>query len=200
MASYHYNTNISTRGNGGSVAGVAAYIFGEKLRDSYDGKIHDRSYRQDVIFREIILPPEAPRELLDRQTLLDRLNDSERRSDSQMARTIKFSLPNELYERSVEECIALAKEFALENFVSLNLCTGIAIHEGLLDESKKPASIEAINERQNNPHAHLLVPFRGIDRNGFQKTKTQTRYLNSKSYLIHSRKEWARLQNREFER
>ena len=96
MASYHLNAGIVSRGNGGSITAVAAYISGEKLRDNYDGKIHDRSYRQDVAYKEILLPFAAPQEFLDRQTLLDALNVSERRSDSQMARTIKIALPNEL--------------------------------------------------------------------------------------------------------
>lgn len=77
MASYHLNTDIISRGKGDSVTAADAYISGEKLRDSYDGKIHDRSYRQDVIYKEILLPPTAPKAFLDRQTLLDELNASE---------------------------------------------------------------------------------------------------------------------------
>ena len=197
MASYHFNADIVSRGDGGSVAAAAAYISGEKLRDIYDGRIHDRTYRQDVTYKEILLPLAAPRELSDRQTLLDALNVSERRNDSQMARTIKIALPNEL---SFGEQVALAKEFALENFINIGLCADFAMHEGLLDKNRKPTSIEAVNEYQDNPHAHLIVPFRMVDRHGFHRTKTQTRYMNSIAYLVSLRKEWARLQNREFER
>lgn len=197
MASYHLNASIVSRGAGRSVTSAAAYISGEKLRDNYDGKVHDRSYRQDVIYKEILLPFEAPREFLDRQTLLDALNVSERRSNSQMARIIKIALPNEL---SFDEHIALAKEFVLENFINIGMCADIAIHEGLLDKSRKPISIEAVYERKDNPHAHIILPFRMVDKNGFHKTKIQSRYMNNPSYLVLWRKEWARLQNREFER
>ena len=71
-----------------------------------------------------------------------------------MARSIKIALPNEL---SLDEQIALAKEFAIENFISLGLCADIAFHAGLLDESRKPASIEAVHDRQDNPHAHIII-------------------------------------------
>lgn len=197
MASYHLNAGIISRGDGGSVTAADAYIGGEKLRDYYDGKIHDRSYRQDIAYKEILLPLTAPQEFLDRQTFLDALNISERRSDSQMARTIKIALPNEL---SLEGQIALAKEFVMENFIKLGMCADIAIHEGVLDKSRKPASIEAIYEHENNPHAHIIIPFRTVGDNGFHQTKTQSRCMNNPAYLVLWRKDWARLQNREFER
>lgn len=197
MASYHLNAKIVSRGDGGSVTAVAAYISGEKLRDRYDGKIHDRSYRKDVMYKEILLPPMAPHELLNRQTLLDELNASEGRSDSQMARSIKIALPNEL---SFDEQIALAKEFVLENFINIGMCADIGVHRGLLEKSKKPISIEAVYEHQDNPHAHLLIPFRTVGKDGFHETKTQTRYMNNSQYLVIWRKEWERLQNKAFER
>lgn len=51
---------------------------------------------KDVVFREILLPSKAPPKFHDRQELVDAINDSENRKDSQLARTIKIALPNEL--------------------------------------------------------------------------------------------------------
>jgi hypothetical protein len=197
MASYHLNAGIVSRGAGGSVTAADAYISGEKLRDCYDGKIHDRSYRQDIVHKEVLLPLAAPREFFDRQTLMNALNVSERRSDSQMARTIKIALPNEL---SFDKCIALVKEFVVENFIYAGLCADIAVHKGLLNENRKPVSIEAVYERKDNPHAHIIVPFRTVGKDGFHRTKTQTRYMNTPAYLVIWRRSWAGLQNREFEK
>jgi hypothetical protein len=197
MACYYLNADIISRGDGGSVTAAAAYISGEKLRDSYDGKIHDRSYRKDVKHKEILLPPEAPLELFDRQTFLDALNVSERWSNSQMARIYKIALPNEL---SFDEQVALAKEFALVNFINISMCADFAVHEGLLYKNREFIRIEPVYERQNNPHAHLIVPFRMVGKNGFHRTKTQTRYMNNPAYLISLRKNWEILQNKEFER
>lgn len=197
MACYHLNAGIISRGNGRSIVAAVAYISGEKLRDIYDGKIHDRSYRQDVVYKEILLPPIVPHEFLDRQAWLDALNLSERRCDAQMARSIKIALPNEL---SFEEQIALTKEFVSENFIKQGICADMAIHCGLLDPNRKPAGIEAVQERRDNPHAHIILPFRTVGEDGFHRTKTQGRYMNNPTYLNLWRKEWARLQNREFER
>jgi len=195
MASYHLNVEIVSRGKANSITAVFAYTGGEKLRDDYEGKTHDRSYRQDVIYKEILLPEGAPHRFLDRQTLVNAIDASEKRSDSQMARSIKIALPNEL---SFEENIALTKEFVTENFIDIGMCADIAIHEGLLDESRKPINIEAVHERQNNPHAHIIVPFRTLGKDGFHKTKTQGRYMNNPSFLVMWRQRWAELQNREF--
>ena len=197
MASYHLNACVISRGKGQSITAAIAYISGEKLRDNYEGRIHDRSYRLDVFHKEVLLPQNAPPAFLDRQVLVRAIDASENRSDSQMARSIKIALPNEL---SSDEQIALAKEFVAENFISLGLCADIAFHAGLLDESRKPAGIEAVHERQNNPHAHIIVPFRTVDVGGFHRTKTQGRYMNRPHYLRLWRKLWAELQNREFKK
>lgn len=197
MACYHLNAQIISRGKGDSVTAAAAYISGEKLRDSYEGRNYDRSYRKDVLFKEILLPPEAPPEFLDRQKLVDAINISEKRRDSQLARTIKIALPNEL---SFDRQLALTKEFVISKFISFGLCADIAIHCGKFDKSRKPFGIEPVYGRQDNPHAHIIVPFRTVMKDGFGINKTQNRYMNSTKYLEELRKGWADLQNREFER
>ncbi len=113
---YHLNVSVISRGKGQSVAAAAAYISGTKLRDSYDGKVIDRSYRQDVAYAEILLPPDAPSEFSERQFLIDELNRAEKRCDAQMAKAIKIALPNEI---SRTEQLKLVREFAVENFIKL---------------------------------------------------------------------------------
>lgn len=197
MACYHFSAQIISRGKGNSVTSAAAYISGEKLRDSYDGRVYDRSYRKDVLFKGILLPSKVPPNFLDRQTLMDAINTSEKRCDSQLARTIKIALPNELsFDRQLE----LTKEFVIEKFIKVGLCADVAIHRGELDKSRKPSGIEPVYERQDNPHAHIIVPFRTVGKDGFDRNKTQNRYMNSVKYLKELRKEWAALQNRKFER
>ena len=197
MACFHLNASVISRGHGKSVTAASAYVSGEKLRDMYNGLIYDRSYRQDVVYKEILLPPEAPSELLDRQTLLDALNYAERRKDAQLARSIHLALPDEL---SLPEQIALVREFVQVNFIRRGLRADIAIHQGKLDKTRKPLSIEPVVERKDNRHAHIIVPFRSVNKCGFCPTKQKNRFMNSLSYLNIWRKSWADLQNREFER
>jgi len=195
MACYSFNVSIISRGKGGSVVAAAAYSSGEKLHDIYDGRIHNRSYRRDVIHREILLPSEAPCEFQDRQTWLDALNIAEKRADAQMARAIKLALPNEL---SFDEHVSLTRDFLNRFFVAHGFLADIAIHQGIIDLSSKPDTICAVQEYQNNPHAHILVPLRPVDEGGFQQTKN--RCMNSRSYVMKWREEWARIQNQAFER
>ncbi len=197
MACYHFHAEIISRGHGKSAPAVSAYISGEKLRDIYEGRIHDRSYRQDVVHKEILLPPKAPDELLDRQTLLNELDRAEKRNDAQMARYIDLALPKEL---SLSEQVALVKEFVQVNFTRHGLCADIGIHQGKLDEDRKPTNIEPVFERSDNRHAHIMIPFRPLDESGFCSTKRQTRFMNSPAFLITLRESWANLQNREFQR
>lgn len=197
MACYHLNEKITSRGNGNSITEVAAYMSGEKLRDSYTGRIYDYSYREDVLFKGILLPEKAPPEFLDRQALMDAVNSSEIRSDAQLARIVEIALPNEFpFDRQ----LALVKEFVEENFIKRGLCADIAIHRGRLDKSRKPVGIEPVQKRSDNPHAHIIIPFRTVGEDGFSRNKTQTRFMNSRKYLIELREAWAALQNREFER
>lgn len=197
MACYHFNASIISRGHGKSLTAASAYISGEKLRDVYEGRFHDRSYRRDVVYKEILLPTDAPPELRDRQTLLDALNHAEKRIDSQMARSIHLALPDELL---LSEQVKLVREFVWTNFTKYGLCADIAIHQGELDESRKPASIAPVVERRDNRHAHIIVPFRPLSEDGFCRTKKKTRFMNKRSYLTLLRKSWADLQNREFQR
>lgn len=196
MACYHFHAEIISRGHGKSASAVSAYISGEKLRDIYEGRIHDRSYRQDVVHKEILLPPKAPGELLDRQSLLNALNRAEKRNDAQMARYIDLALPKEL---SLSEQVALVREFVQVNFTRHGLCADIGIHQGKLDEDRKPVSIEPVFERSDNRHAHIMIPLRPLDEYGFCSTKHQTRFMNHRSFLIALRESWANLQNRELE-
>ena len=197
MACFHLNAGVISRGHGRSVTAASAYISGEKLRNVYEGKIHDRSYRRDVVYKEILLPPEAPTELTNRQILLDALNRAEKRNDAQTARLINLALPDEL---SLSEQAALIREFVDVNFTRYGLCADIAIHQGTLDEDRKPISIEPVGERKDNRHAHIIIPFRSVNERGFCPTKQQNRFMNNPSYLGIWRKSWADLQNREFER
>ena len=195
MAIFHLNISPISRGKGRSIAASAAYRSGEKLYDTYYGKLHDYSHRKDVLHREILLPQRAPPKFYDRQTFVNAIDDSEKRSDSRTAREIKAALPNEL---TLQEQIELTKEYVLSNFVSLGMGVDIAIHAGIYDNNRKTVEFEAVHARQNNPHAHIILTTHMIDENGFCKTKNRDWDIRSNATLW--RESWANIQNREFER
>lgn len=69
MAIYHCTCKIISRGKGRSAVGSAAYRSGEKLKNEYDGIEHDYTKKGGVVYSEIMLCENAPKEYKDRSTL-----------------------------------------------------------------------------------------------------------------------------------
>lgn len=190
MALYHCSVRLCSRGNGRSAAGTCAYILGSKIKDSYTGKVYDYSRREDVSYRDVLLPSAAPVSFLNPQVLMDAANQAERRSDARMGRVIDIALPREL---DAELWVKLIREYAQSNFTSNGHVVVAAMHTG----EPKPGDKTRTG---NNPHAHLLVLTRPLDERGFQPTKCKSRWMNSVDALISWRKSWADLLNRALER
>lgn len=184
MANYHLEIGIISRGKGRSIASAISYASRSTIHDHYLDKTYCNP-KNDLIFRNIYLPVNAPPEFSDLQNLCDEIDKTESRYDARTARTFIGSLPNEL---PADELIQIVQEFVEENFVSQDLCAIVAIHEG---RNKK-------HPLKNNPHAHIIVPTRTLDEKGFYKKKD--RKYNSKKYVHIWREEWARVQNRAYER
>ena len=123
----------------------------------------------------MILPPDAV--LYDRETIWNLSEKLGMRSNSQLAHEIELALPIEL---TLEEQVELLREFVMENFISLNMAADISIHYA----------------GERNHHAHIMIPTRIIDNNGFGKIN---REFNDYKNLELWRKGWAEIQNREFE-
>lgn len=196
MACYSMNVRTISRGKKSSVVGAVSYISGTRLHDNYYNR-HYAYQRDDVANTEIILPAAAPSKFQDLQTLLDELNASERRTNSQLAHHFKLALPNEL---SHTENVALVKEFCNQNFIPKGRCAVYAIHNGQYDPAKHSPDILPVSKRKDNPHVHIIIPFRALDSFGFAKTKLASRTSNPSAELISWRKSWADIQNRAFER
>ena len=103
------------RSAGQSAVASAAYRAGEKLHSEYYGEISDYTRKGGVICSEILLPSHAPSEYADRETLWNAVEKAERGKKAQLAYSFDIALQNEF---SIQENIALARQFLLENFVS----------------------------------------------------------------------------------
>ena len=86
MAIYHCHCKIISRGQGRSAVGAAAYRSGEKLYNEYDGIEHDYTKKGGVVYSEIMLCENAPKEYQDRQTLWNAVEQIEKSSKAQLAR------------------------------------------------------------------------------------------------------------------
>ena len=152
MALFHLSVTQTKRSAGQSAIASAAYRAGERLYSEYYGEYSDYTRKGGVICSDILLPPHAPPEYADRQTLWNAVEKAERGKNAQLAYSFDIALQNEF---SLEENIALARQFLLENFVSRGMVVDFAIHQPDREDGGIP-----------NPHFHVLCPIRPIEQNG----------------------------------
>ena len=180
MAIYRLSSQSIGRSSGKSVIAAAAYRSGEKLQDQSLERTFDYTKKQGIHHSDILLPENAHSELKDRQTLWNKINQSETRSNASLAKEYQLALPGEL---SHAEKIKLTKAFAQSEFVEKGLGVDLAFHD--FDQA--------------NPHCHLLVTTRKIDENGINMARKPT-FFRERSYLVDLRKSWEIAVNRSLER
>jgi Ti-type conjugative transfer relaxase TraA len=174
MAIAFARVSIYSRSKGHSSVAASAYRSGGKLYDERTGRTYDYTERSDVIFHEVLLPEGTDKRFLDQAYLWNALEASENRKDSQLCKDITLALPREL-SRDLQ--IELTKKFALEHFIKEGLPCDIAIHD----------------KSQGNPHAHLLVPFRRIEKDSFSSTKARDLQPNFAKGFIVEKDHWGEL-------
>ena len=144
MALFHLSVTQTKRSAGQSAIASAAYRAGERLYSEYYGEYSDYTRKGGVICSDILLPSHAPPEYTDRQTLWNAVEKAERGKNAQLAYSFDIALQNEF---SLEENIALARQFLLENFVSRGMVVDFAVHQPDREDGGIP-----------NPHFHVLCP------------------------------------------
>ena len=210
MALYHFHVDQIKRSAGQSAIAAAAYRAGEKLYSEYYGETNDYSRKGGVLHTEILLPPNAPPEYKDRQTLWNAVEKAEKNKKAQLAYNFDIALQNEL---SMEENIALARRFVQEHFVNKGMIADLAVHE--------PDKENGIS----NPHFHVLTTMRPLNPDGSWGNKQRREYVldengerkkdENGNYVftaVHTtdwhepetldrwREAWCRMVNAEFER
>ena len=162
MSLFHFHITQVKRSAGQSAVACAAYRAGEKLYSEYYGEVSDFTRKGGVICTDILLPPHAPAEYHDRATLWNAVEKAERGKKAQLAYSFDIALQNEF---SLEENIALARQFVSEQLVSRGMIADFAIHQ----PDKKNGGIP-------NPHFHILCPIRPIEDSGKWGCKQRRRY------------------------
>ena len=142
---------------------AAAYRAGEKLHSKYYGEDSDYTRKGGVICSEILLPSHAPPEYADRETLWNAVEKAERGKKAQLAYSFDIALQNEF---SMQENIALARQFLLENFVSRGMVVDFSVHS----PDKEDGGI-------SNPHFHVMCPIRPIESDGSWGNKQRWEYV-----------------------
>ena len=158
MAIYHLCIKIISRGKGKSAVAASAYRSGEKIKNEYDGIVHDFTRKGGIAHTEILLPQNAPQEFSDRGTLWNSVEKIEKSKNSQLAREIEIALPKELDR---EKQINLVRDYVKENFVKVGMCADIALHD----------------KGDGNPHAHILLTMRPLNEDTTWGAKSKKEYI-----------------------
>lgn len=199
MALYRFEAKVISRSGGRSAVNAAAYRTGRtatsaaayrhsaSLSDERTGKTFDYTRKRGVAGSEILAPDDAPDWTHDREKLWNEVERVEKRQDSQLSRDLVISLPHELTH---EQRRALLTEFLQTHFVARGYLCDVAYHSphGTGDD--------------RNHHAHVMVPMRKLDANGFspKKERPQGNPIAAwKSELEGLREDWAATTNRHLE-
>ncbi|MBS5727596.1 MAG: MobA/MobL family protein [Faecalibacterium sp.] len=158
MDFFHWTTKIVSRNKGKSAVAASAYISGTKMENTWDGVTHDYTRKKHVIYTEVMLPPNAPREYADRSLLWNSVEWNETKANSQLARSIELALPAEL---SHEQNIALVRKLVKKLFVDKGMCADVAFHD----------------KGDGNPHAHILLTMRPLTPDGKWGDKSRLEYV-----------------------
>ena len=138
---------------------AAAYQSGETLLSQYTGTWESGVHEERIVHKEILLPPNAPREYADRQTLWNAVDAAEDSPTAQTARRFIIALPKEL---TLEQNIALIRQYCQTTFVDKGMIADIAVHFN--------------HEGPPNPHAHILLTMRAMDEHGQWLAKSKSVY------------------------
>jgi hypothetical protein len=176
-ASYRSGSRIAAPPALRSVVASASYRSGELLRDERAGKTFDYTRKEDVLYKDILVPDGAPTWTHDRQALWNQVEAVEKRKDAQLARDIIAALPRELDR---DQQIALLREFVEANFVAKGMIADVAIHDKLASDGG------------TNPHAHIMLTLRDVDAAGFGK---KNRDWNKLDLVSHWRNAWEQVTN-----
>jgi len=188
MAIYHLRATMISRSQGRSATAAIAYRVAGRIEDRRTGLVFDYAARGGVDHTEILAPDHAPDWVRDRSELWNRVEESETRKNSQVAREVRVALPDELTHA---QRVALVRDYAQEQFVDRGMVADIALHA--------PGRVG--DER--NHHAHILLTTREIDAEGSVPGggfTTKNRDWNKVEVLEGWREAWARDSNAALER
>lgn len=158
MAIYHFEAKIISRGTGRSAVAASAYLSCSQMYNEYDGIRHDYTRKGGLVFREVMLPANAPAAWSDREQLWNEVELTEFTKDSRLAREMVLALPVELDK---EANLELLRSFVQKAFVDSGMCADYAIHD----------------TDGHNPHAHVMLTVRPLNEDGTWQYKTEKEYL-----------------------
>ena len=129
-----------------------------RIYNDYDGITHDYTRKRGLVWEQIFLPERAPREWSERSVLWNAVEEAKKTKDSRLSRELVIALPAE-FDLSVWE--RMLQEYIKCNFVNRGMCADLCIHD----------------TDGYNPHAHIMLTVRPLNKDGTWQRKTEKEYL-----------------------
>jgi hypothetical protein len=193
MPLYHLDIKPVSRAKGGRVTRAAAYRAGERISDERTKEAYNFSDRDDVVYKEIVLPSRFSRDATvgwarDRSTLWNAVESTNRRN-ARLGRDVLVILPPEL---TPIQRIHLVRRFSQELSDRYGNAVDTAVH------LPRPGA------ENRHHHAHLLLTPREVTPQGFGRrigselsgVERHARGLcRSREDLMFVRERWAQCMN-----
>ena len=141
----HNEITIVQRSQRQSAVAAAAYQSGEKLFCEYDQQVKHYPEKRGIVHNEILLPPNAPQEYADRNTLWNAAEAVEKQWNSQLARRWVLTIPREI---PPDQYAVLVREFCQKQFVSKGMIADFAIHDPHPPGHNPHAYVQSLYEKK----------------------------------------------------
>ncbi|MDX8406456.1 MAG: MobQ family relaxase [Mariprofundus sp.] len=177
----HFHMQVVKRSEGRNAVACASYRAAVALYDQRTGLHFDysKSNKAFIAFSEVIAPRNTPASLLNRATLWQNVEFSEKRNDAQLCREFDAALPMELTKA---QQIALMQDFCQSSFVDQGMICDINMHD-----------------KQDNPHFHTMITMRDIDPNAEYGFGNKNRTWNRKNLVDVWRHDFTDCMNKHLE-
>jgi ATP-dependent exoDNAse (exonuclease V) alpha subunit len=163
MAVYFLNLKTFGRSGGSSAVSAAAYRAGERILDERTGRTYDHTDRQDVLYKEIVLPDHLADSDMswakERAQLWNAAESAESRKNARVAREYLVALPVEL---DADQRVNLVRGFSQELVERYRFALDLVVHA--------PRDYPGSDPR--NFHAHLLATTREVTTEGLAAKTT----------------------------
>lgn len=189
MSIYHCSISNVSRAKGSSSCATLSYISADKVYEERTTQTYSYGRGERVLEVGTILPAYAPKEYADASVLFNAIENYEKAENARTAKKIEVALPRELDLETQKEIV---ENYIREYLTSEGYCATYAIHN---------------DKDNNNPHAHILVANRQLNKKGKWGSKRKMKYaLDEKGERIprldengqqktdkHGRKQWVRI-------
>ncbi len=186
MAIQFARIEIVSRSKGGNACCKGAYNARTIIQDELTNIKYDFSKRGDNVYHTILLPNHVSKKFKDPKILMNEVEKSEKRKNSQLLKDIVIALPDDK-ELTLEDRIAITHEIIEEMaWVKNGLGVQVDIH--------KP------HKGEKNWHAHLLLTTRKFSEDGknlgakavdlnpqFKNTKGGKGFIIPEAEMIHEK-------------